>query len=498
VVIVAVAAVWIGTRRGDEPASTATGGGPAAAMVTETNSIAVLPFVNMSDDASNEYFSDGISEELLNLLAKIPDLRVISRSSAFSYKGKDIKLVDVARELNVAHILEGSVRKAGNRVRITVQLIEAGSDTHLWTETYDRTLDDIFAIQDEIAATVVEQLKVTLLGEAPKVKETNSKAYALYLQARHLGGRHSAEGYEQSNALYEQALAIDPDYAAVWSGLATNYSNQANTGLRPRDEGYRLAREMAQKALAIDPEHAPAHARLGWMAHAYDYDRVAAARHYERALALEPANLVIIQSAATLLQGLGRLDESIALSEYVVARDPVNRRVHHNLGAAYLDAGRWDDAIASFRTELRLSPGTMGVHYGIGTAMLMKGEAQEALEEYAQEEGDEEYRVKGTALALHALGRQQEYEVALAELIERWGEQWLTEVAHVYAWTGNADAAFTWLEKEFEEEGGFDPESMFFYTPLHEDPRWAAFLERAGSSPAQLDAIEFKVTLPGR
>ncbi len=183
-------------------------------------SIAVLPFENMSADPEQEYFSDGISAELLNLLTKIPELRVISRASAFSYKGKDIDIPTVAEQLNVAHVLEGSVRKAGNRVRITAQLIEARSDTHLWSETYERTLDDIFATQDEIAARVVEQLKLTLLGDAPTVQATDPEAYALVLQARYLRHQMTPDSLDKSIALLEQALAIDPDYAAAWAGLA--------------------------------------------------------------------------------------------------------------------------------------------------------------------------------------------------------------------------------------------------------------------------------------
>ena len=247
-----------------------------------------------------EYFSDGIAEELLNLLAKIPQLRVISRSSAFSYKGKDLKLPQVAEELNVAHILEGSVRKAGNQVRITAQLIEARSDTHLWSETYDRSLDNIFAVQDEIAAAVVAQLKLKLLGAAPKAKPTDPKAYALYLQARQLGRQYTPEGFERAIALYQQALAIDPNDAAAWDGLAAIYGTQAAMGLRPIDEGHRLARDAVAKALAIDPDYAPAHATLGGIAQEYDGDLAAAARHLERALALEPNNTGIIGNAAVL------------------------------------------------------------------------------------------------------------------------------------------------------------------------------------------------------
>jgi TolB-like protein len=175
-------------------------------------SIAVLPFVNMSEDKANEYFSDGISEELLNLLAKIPQLQVTARTSSFAFKGKETSIPEIARTLHVAHVLEGSVRKAGNSVRITAQLIKAGTDTHLWSQTYDRKLDDIFAIQDEIAADVVKQLKVTLLGAAPKARTTDPEAYALYLQAVQLGRQFTAEAFQQSDALYRKVLAIDPRY----------------------------------------------------------------------------------------------------------------------------------------------------------------------------------------------------------------------------------------------------------------------------------------------
>ena len=181
-------------------------------------SIAVLPFVNMSDEKSNEFFSDGISEELLNLLAKIPQLQVTARTSSFAFKGKEIGITEVARQLHVAHVLEGSVRKSGNTVRITAQLINAATDTHLWSETYDRKLDDIFVVQDEIAADVVKQLKLTLLGAAPKARTTDPEAYALYLQAGQLGRQGTAEAYQQSDALYRKVLAIDPRYARPGTG----------------------------------------------------------------------------------------------------------------------------------------------------------------------------------------------------------------------------------------------------------------------------------------
>src|SRR5437660_5095136 len=274
-------------------------------------SIAVLPFVDMSAGKDQEYFSDGISEELLNPLAKIPQLQVTARTSSFAFKGKEIGVPEIARTLHVAHVLEGSVRKAGNSVRITAQLIKAGTDTHLWSQTYDRKLDDIFAIQDEIAADVVKQLKVTLLGAAPKARTTDPEAYALYLQAVQLGRQFTAEPFQQSDALYRKVLAIDPRYAPAWYGLARNFGNETGQGLLPGKEGFAQAREAAVRALAIDPDYAPAHAQLGWIAMYGDSDLVGAAQHLERALALDPADLRVLTTSVTLLQSLGRLDEAL-------------------------------------------------------------------------------------------------------------------------------------------------------------------------------------------
>ena len=224
-----------------------------------------------------------------------------ARTSSFSFKGKEIAIPEIARTLHVAHVLEGSVRKAGNSVRITAQLIKAGTDTHLWSQTYDRKLDDIFAIQDEIAADVVKQLKVTLLGAAPKARTTDPEAYALYLQAVQLGRQCTAEAFQQSDALYRKVLAIDPRYAPAWDGLASNFVNETSQGLLSNKEGYAQAREAAMKALAIDPDYAPAHARLGYIAMYGDNDLAGAAEHFERALALDPADLNVLRNSAALL-----------------------------------------------------------------------------------------------------------------------------------------------------------------------------------------------------
>ncbi len=468
----------------------------AEAATAEFNkSIAVLPFVNMSDDASNEFFSDGLSEELLNLLAKIPELRVTSRSSAFSYKNKDFKITDVGRELNVSNVLEGSVRKVGNRVRITAQLIRVDGDIHLWSETYDRSLDNIFAIQDEIAAAVVKQLKLKLFGDVPTVQETSPEAFALFLQARQLSNLLTPEGWEQSNVLYKKALAIDPDYANSWAGLSRNYVNLAGYNLLPPEEGYQKAREAAKKALAVDPENAKAFSTLGWIAMVYDNDLPAAARHLERAMELEPTNLSIIRNSANFVMRLGRLDESIELGEFVVARDPVNPVGHLNLSSNYVLAGRLDEAIKASRTAMALSPGIGGAQYRLGEALLRKGDPEAALVAFKQEE-DEEWQVKGAALAAYDLDKLAEFEQGFAELRERWGERWPIEVAHVYAWIGDTDKVFSWLEKELEVNGLSGVMVDNFFTNLHKDPRWQPLLEKAGVSTDQLEAIKFKVSLP--
>ena len=458
-------------------------------------SIAVLPFVNMSDDASNEYFSDGLSEELLNLLTKIPELKVASRSSAFSYKGKDFKIFDVGRELSVSHVLEGSVRKDGDQVRITVQLIKVGDGYHMWSETYDRSLDHIFAIQDEIATAVVAQLKLKLFGDLPTVKETKPEAFAFYLQARHFSNLLTPEGWEQSDELYKKALTADPNYAAAWSGLSRNYINLTGYNLLPPDEGYQEATEAANQALAIDPLNVMALSSLGWIAMTHDSDLVAAAKHMERALELEPTNIDLIRNSANLVKRLGRLDEAILLLEYGIARDPVNPVGHLNLGQNYVLAGRLDEAITSSRTALSLSPGIGGAQYWLGEALLRKGEPEEALTAFLLEE-DDEGRVKGTALALHDLGRVAEFEEAFAELRKGWGQRWPIEIAHVYAWIGNDDDVFVWLEKDIDVNGLGGVMVDNFFTYLHDDQRWQPLLKKAGVSANQLEAIEFKVTLP--
>ncbi len=486
--------VWVSLDRSSrEEAATEV---PATAVQPDL-SIAVLPFVNMSPDAEHGYFADGISEELLNVLARVPQLRVISRSSAFSFKDQNVEAPEIARRLNVAHILEGSVRSSGDRIRVTAQLIDARSDSHLWSETFDRSLDDIFSIQDEIAQAVVAQLKITLLGEAPKVAETDPQAYALYLQGRELSSRGSTETDEQAIALMEQVLAIDPEYAPAWDGLSGIYANQASRGSRPYDEGFELSREMARKALELDPEYAPAWAGLGWVAMVYDNDLPAAARHFERALELAPTSLKVLSNSAVLLQSLGRLEQAITLDEIINARDPISSSGHYNVGYYYLAAGRLDEAITSYRTALQLSPGRIGAHYFIGTALLYQGDARAGLEEMEQEP-HEVLRLLGRVIAHHALGQAAESDAALEQLIEAHAEGWAYYIASVLAFRNEPDAVFEWLARAVENRSPGLPGIIInpLFASVHDDPRWLPFLESIGKAPAQLDAIEFRVRLP--
>ncbi|MBT8397249.1 MAG: tetratricopeptide repeat protein [Gemmatimonadetes bacterium] len=469
----------------------------AAQPEASAPSIAVLPFVNMSSDPEQEFFSDGISEELLNLLAKIPELRVASRASAFSFKGQDLGIQEIAGRLNVAHVLGGSVRKAEGEVRITAQLVDARTDTNLWSRSWDRTLEDVFAVQDEIAAEVVKQLEVSLLGGIPTVEATDGEAYALFLQGRLLGRQRTAEGFRRSIEVLEQALRIEPDYVAAWGELARVYATQAGSGDRSAEEAFQAAREAAGRALEIDPEYAPAIAHLGLIAMAHDRDLFTAAEYYQEALALSPTDTDIIGDAATLLQSLGRLEEAIALKEYVVARDPVSPRGHHNLGNSYRWAARWDEAVASYETAESLSPGYIGARTGMGQALLGKGDPEAALETILMEPS-RPWELIGLTMAYSALGRQEESDQALAELIGGWERDAAYNIAYVLAFRGEADRAFEMLSKavEYNDPGLSEIVVENGFDNIKGDPRWPPLLESIGKGPSQLADIQFRVTVP--
>jgi TolB-like protein/DNA-binding winged helix-turn-helix (wHTH) protein/Tfp pilus assembly protein PilF len=445
-------------------------------------SIAVMAFENMSDDPEQEYFSDGISEELLNVLAQIPELRVISRSSAFSLKGKSIAAPMVAKQLNVAYVLEGSVRRVGNRVRVTAQLIEASSDTHLWSESYDRELADIFALQDEIVAAVVDALKIRLLGDKPKTAEINLEAFTLHQQGRHLYYQLTAESITQAEALLKQALAIDPGYAPAWSDLAKVLYTQVLFGDRPADEGHELARDAVQRALEFDRNYGQAYANLAWIEMFYDRDFAGADQHVQQALALSPNDAQCLAYAGHLNLMLGHLDEAIDWYQQAIVVDPVWHGRHETIGMALFYAHRLEEAERSMRVALSSSPDNDQYLYYLAMVLLARGDAAAALATIQQVKGNG-WRLKATAIVQHALGDADLSDAALKELIESHATDWGDSVAEVYAFRGEIDDAFDWLERTSDSHNMWMALTVLpnpLLVNLHGDPRWEAFLDKMG------------------
>jgi TolB-like protein/Tfp pilus assembly protein PilF len=447
-----------------EPIPVATDAAPAAptapaAPLDETSvlaaakSIAVLPFVNMSSDAGNEYFSDGLSEELLNLLTRLPELRVIGRTSSFQFKGRNEDLRVIGEKLNVAHILEGSVRKSGNKVRITAQLVNAADGYHLWSETYDRTLDDIFVVQDDIAGEVVKALQLTLLG-SPSVtrsKPTDPEAYNLALQGRFfLDDRGGREDLERAVEYFRRSLERDPDYAPAWAGLSQAYARQAALGHAPVVERFPQAREAAGKALALDPQLADAHLAMGVIHLAHDWDWAAADASFRSALELEPGNADALVYAGILASILGRWDEAIDLANKAIERDPLRPYSYNSLGSKLQTINRDMEAEAAFRKALELDPGGAYWHGALGFALLLQGKADAALREF-QQETQEPFRLTGLALAHHALGRPGESDAALAVLESKHAGEMAYQIAEVHAFRGEDDLAFEWLERAYAQ-----------------------------------------------
>jgi len=454
----------------------------------------------MSADPEQEYFSDGISEELANLLTKTPNFRVISSRSSFSFKGQNVDTPTVAERLNVSHVLEGSVRRSDDQVRITVQLIDARSDTQLWSQVYDRTLDDIFAIQEEIATSVSGELRVALLGAAPELDRTDPEAYTLYLQAHHIINQGVVDGFPLADDVLNQALDLDPDYVPALLALARLYINQGARQLRPMEEALDLASELCDRAFEADPESGPVHASLAWIAQRTGKDLATVAHHVERALELDPTNTESLRVSGESVRVLGFPEEALFLAEYVVARDPTCIGCLRNLADAYYLDMRLDEAEATIRTAQSLSPGRAPDHERLGYILLLKGEPAAALAEFEKMDEPDEVlnRLAGVTFALFDLGRLDEFEASFTELRESWGDEDPVTVARLYAYTGELELGFEWVGRHLDMPGRIPYEIAFdpLFSNLREDPRWPDVLERMGISPAQLEALDFQVTLP--
>jgi serine/threonine protein kinase/Flp pilus assembly protein TadD len=448
-------------------------------------SIAVLPFVNLTGDQGNEYFSDGLSEELANALARISDLRVIGRTSAFAFKGKSEDMRVIGQKLGVSHLLEGSVRKAGRRVRVTAQLVRTSDGSHLWAESYDRTIDDAFAVQDEISSSVTTALQLKLLGAKALTQPPNAEAYDLVLQARYLLTRTTAENAAKAKGLLQRALALDPRYAAAWADLGLVYMRQLehSTTRTEEEEVLHKGQEAEERALALDPDFAEAHSRLGSI-HRFRWDFAAAQRSTQRALELAPGRVVVIGNAAVLAGNLGRRDEAIALNRRCLEIDPLNTVAYYNLGLPYLSAGRFADAEETYRKILELSPEDVGAHALLAITHVLQGRAEVAVTEY-EKERDPAWRLLARAVAQHALGHAGDVQAALRELVDRFGDDEAITLAQIHAYRVDNDAAFEWLERAYRKRdpglAGIKGDPLL--RRLEGDPRWRPLLRKIGLPP---------------
>ncbi|HEX6362651.1 MAG TPA: helix-turn-helix domain-containing protein [Albitalea sp.] len=460
-------------------------------------SIAVLPFANLGDDAANEHFADGLAEELLNILARIPGLRVASRTSAFSFKGQHVDVRTLARRLDVSTVLEGSVRRAGERVRIAAQLVRAATDSHLWSEVYDRSLQDIFAVQDDIAQSVVTALRAVLLGEGANAdasaqvrteilaathgRTRDARAHELYLQGRFLIERVTAEDTATGIEYCRQALQADPRYALAWAGLAGAYSTQASFGWAPLADTVERARAAAERALALQPDLAEAHAELGWIRMTFDWDWRGADASYRRALAFGAGHPGIVRAASLLADSLERIDEAVALARRAVALDPLSFIARGNLALRCLDAGRLEEAQDAVRQALELNPRGTLLHWVLGVVRLEQDRPGDARDAFEREPLDV-LRLLGLALVAHAEGRHAERQAMLEALVEQGRHDAAFQVAEAFAACGDADRAFDWLERAHAQR---DPGLAHLRTlpllrPLRGDPRWPLFLAKMG------------------
>jgi len=448
---------------------------------SDNNSIAVLPFLNMSSDPEQEYFSDGITEEVLNMLVKIPELKVTSRSSVFTFKGQNVDIPTVAAKLGVAHILEGSVRKAGNRVRVTAQLIKADTDVHLWSETYERELDDIFAIQDEIATEVVKALKIQLIGETPHAISTSIEAYNLYLKGKHFASQYTTESLQSSIKVFRQAIALDAKFAPPWGGLAESLRIHGMYGSVDKQETLLASRNAAERALELDSELAEAWMVLARIQYEYDWDWARAEATIRTALKYEPQNARVLRSATWVALTLGEAQRALGLAQLAVDLDPLDYSGLSNLGTTYWALGQPKDEERIYRRILELYPEATSVKSWLAAALTVQGYPEEGLQ-YLDFDSDNVWQKAMSAVVLHSLGRHEEEQQMRQRMIDKEGQLEAFRIALTYAWHGDSDKAFEWLDIAFERRDALMTQLIFnpWLVSLHDDPRWLAILQKMG------------------
>ena len=484
---------WSASHRTAQPSA----GSPAPPAAAEGKSVAVLPFTDLSEKHDQEYFSDGLAEELIDTLTRVPNLRVPARTSSFSFKGKAATVSEIGRALGVTHILEGSVRKSGERLRITAQLVRADNGFHLWSRTYDRDARDIFAVQDDIARAVSEQLQSTLMGTqaAAPQQSTSPEAYTLYLQARHLVTNDTRQDLVQAETLYRQTLKLDPNYAPAWVGLALCLGRQVaqgsvgadGSGASPQWYASQHAEIVAaaNRAVALNPNLPDAYVAAAITYIQYDLNWSAAADALAKARALDPNNVEMLALYGHLTAATGQPSEAAAYFRRAMQGDPLNLLHRKYLGRALHYARRPADSAEVLRQAIALDAHFPGLHYELGRALLVAKDAAAAGAAFEAEPAESSaWRVLGLPLGYHATGDTARAKAALADLLaQSQGSEF--QVAEAVAFFGDRDGALEWLEKA---RLNHDPGVVWvrhdaLLASIAGDPRFAAYLKRLGQPP---------------
>ena len=449
---------------------------PTIAMVDK--SIAVLPFVDMSEKKDQEYFGDGMAEEIIDLLATIPGLKIIGRTSSFQFKGKTADLRSIGAQLGVAFVLEGSVRKSGDHLRVTAQLIDSRTGSSRWSQTYDRDLGEVLKLQDEIATKVVRLVQADALFSEFVSRKTlrNSEAYTAYLQGRYARDRIDRPGLEQAVGDFQRALELDPAFADAAAALADAYQIFGAYGLMPPAEASEKGRLAAELALKLDPHQALAHMVLGSVHITYDWDWPAAEREYM--LAIEPQDAAL-QANPFLSLTMGRWDDALKGINTWLAEDPLNPENYFFLGLVQLCRGRLPEAEAALRRTIQLSPTFTFAHYNLALVLLAHSKPEKAAEEILNEPS-EPARLVGSALAYFRLGQKADSDEALVQLIKSYAAYIPSGIASVYAFRGESDEAFKWLDRAYAEKDSllYGIKFRTEFEKLHGDPRYKAFLKK--------------------
>jgi TolB-like protein/DNA-binding winged helix-turn-helix (wHTH) protein len=453
----------------------------AAARRASEHSVAVLPFADMSEKKDLEYFGDGMAEEIIDLLDKIPELKVIARTSSFQFKGRTEDLRDIGTKLGVGYVLEGSVRKAGDQIRVTAQLINSRDGTHLWSETYDRDLSDVLKMQDEIAVKVARALQIEVHARdyfASRPALRNTEAYTLHLRAIHALNRYDRQGFEQEVSDERQALDLDPKFAEAAGTLAGAYQYGGQVGYLTRDVAFENARDAADLALKLNPKLVGVHTLLSSIDDVYRWDWAAADREINLARALAPNDPAVVGASMRHSVILGRWDEALMLVNALQELDPLNSDSYYWLSLIQLRRGQLPEAEAAVRRTLEITPMYRGGQYHLGLILLARHQPQEALAEMRKEPFDAA-RLAGSAMAYSALGAKGDSDTALAQILERYSSIPFG-IALVYAFRGEADEAFKWLDRAYDQKDSLlyriklSPE----FDRIHADPRYAAFLKK--------------------